>query len=125
MSHFHNEILYSILGCYEKRMLWRPRHWNLLENKRMPLIKVLMRQRPQNVLERPCERASVWFPTYQCLCTLADQSGRGSYFRILPGQARLRTFSLSAPCVALHMLVRHLSHSAVPSSPLHLRVGHC
>ena len=32
---------------------------------------------------------------------------------------------MSASRVALHLLVRRLSHPAVPSSPLYLRVGYC
>ena len=45
-------------ACEEPEICCGTRHWNLLENKCMPLIKILMRQRPQNLLERPCARAS-------------------------------------------------------------------
>ena len=48
-------------------VLWRPRHRNLLENRRTPLIRAHMRQRPQNVLEGACEGASARFPANQYL----------------------------------------------------------
>ena len=54
-------------GRREGGVFWRPRHWNLLENKCTPLIRAHMRQQPQNVLECACEGASAWFPTNQYL----------------------------------------------------------
>ena len=48
-------------------VLWRPRHWNHLENKRVPLIRAHMHQQPQNVLESVCEGARARFPANQYL----------------------------------------------------------
>ena len=106
-----------ILDCLSI-VLWRPRHWNLLEKQRTPLIKVHMRQQPPNVLERPRARV-VPNQSMPRVRTLADQSDRGSDLRIQPGQVLLRTLTLSASGVALRLLVRRLSRPTVPSSLLY------
>ena len=54
-------FLHSRLLLFQS-LLWRRRHWNLLENKRTPLISAHVRQLPQNVLEcrLPASRFTCW-----------------------------------------------------------------
>ena len=66
LTHFNMSTV-SDRRAFHMGHLWRPRHWNLLENRRTPLIRAHMRQQPQNVLECACEGASARFPANQYL----------------------------------------------------------
>ena len=101
--------------------VWRPRLWNLLENKRTPLIRAHMRQQPQNVLECACEGASAQFPANQyCESALWLTNQIAAATSVYgPVSCDQTHFPLSASCVAFHLPVRHLSHPAVPSSLLY------
>ena len=118
---------YSLIYRIKVKMWWRL-HRNLPENRCTPLIRALMRQQPQKVLESACKGASAAVPSISIprVRTLADQLDCGSDFVYSPVRCTWgHALPLSAFRVALHLLVRRLSHPAVPSFLLHLRVGHC
>ena len=90
-------------------MFWRPRHWNLLENKYTPLIKTHMRQRPQNDLlkdvrtsERVCGsqpiNASALWLTNQVAAAQSGAFEDSSLAGFLLGASPAGSASLSSSC---------------------------
>ena len=112
----------ALYGCHNNHRIERQKRlWSpcLLETSRKYIRAVVIKA-------HPCHRQHVqtfwkghtWVTNQSILRvrTLADQSDRTSDLHKQSGQVRSNTLPLSASCVALHPLVRCLSHLAVVSS---------